>query len=128
MRRQFLWTIVAIVGFSATPTLAQLGKKLSAAEIRAAVAQKTIDYLTISGGTAKVYMARDRVMRGKYRGKKFKGSWTIHNDLLCFDFPGEEDDRCWSLFRVPDGRLQLFTSEGEPAGYIGVADDNPNKF
>jgi hypothetical protein len=128
MKCQFLLAIVAGVGLSAIPTFAQSESKLSATDIRTAVVQKTIDYVTISGGTAKVYLAPDRIMRGEYKGKRFKGSWTIRKDMLCFDFPGREDDRCWSLFRFPDGRLRLYTSVGEPAGYIGVVDGNPNNF
>lgn len=127
--RILLWCLVAgggLVGM--TQAVAQLGTRLSVSDIRAELAQNTLSYTTIGGGAAKAYLAADGALRGTYEDKKFNGSWTIRDDMICLDFPEQDDDGCWSIFRLPDGQLQLFTKTGTPAGYIGTTKGNPDKF
>jgi len=127
-RPLLLWTVVATIGLGATPTFAQLRTKLLDADIRATVSDNTVDYPAPNGTMVKAHLAPDGTLRAKYEGNDLLGSWAARDDMICFDFPGRGKDACWSLFRLPDGQLQLFTSSGEPAGYLRVTAGNPNKF
>jgi len=128
-RRVLFWCVIGGVGLvGLTHAFAQLGNKLRSGEIRETMAQNTLSYTTVARGVAKAYLAPDGMLRGKLEGKQFDGSWTIRDDMLCLDFPGSDDDGCWSIFRLPDGQLQLFTKEGEPSGYIRITKGNPDSF
>jgi hypothetical protein len=83
--------------------------------------QNIMNYTTIGRGTDDAYLSPDGEMRGNYEDKTFSGKWEIRDDLICLEFPDQVDDGCWSMLRLPDAQLQLFTSEGKPSGYIEVA-------
>ena len=67
-------------------------------------------------------------MRGEFEEKQFTGTWAVDDNKLCLDFPGDLDDGCSTIARYPDGRLQLFTAVGDPAGYFNVIKGNPDNF
>ena len=128
MRVKTLLVLIGL-GLMMAPGAARAAEtRLSTAQIEKAVSGNSASFYTDNLDLVKAYFAPDGVLRGRIRGGKFEGTWSVSDDTLCIDLPGGRDDACRRVFRRDDSGLRLYTLAGEPAGELTVAQGDLNGF
>ena len=128
MRVKALFALIGLGLATVAGPAAAAETRLSTAQIEEAVAGNSASFYTDNLDLVKAYFAPGGALRGRIRGGKFEGTWSVSGDTLCIDLPGDRDDACRRVFRRDDSGLRLYTLAGEPAGELTVAQGDPNGF
>ena len=92
-------------------------QELTAAEITAAVSNKTYQGSMTADAFAEYY-AED----GTIQGDGYTGRWRSIDDMLCFRY-GEDPEDCWGV--IINGPAMTLLKDGEPDGSGMLIDGNP---
>ncbi len=101
--------------------------RLSGAQINAHVNGNTLTITTKNLQEARGYFTPDGTLKGREGNRDFVGKWRVHDDMLCWDIPRFDGERCRTVVERGD-LLFLFTQTGEPAGRINVTKGNPDSY
>ena len=99
--------------------------RLSGAQIDAHVNGNTLTITTKDLKEARGYFTPDGTLKGREGNRDFVGKWRVHDDMLCWDIPRFDNERCRTVILRGD-QLFLFTLIGAPAGRINVTRGNPD--
>ncbi len=101
--------------------------RLPGAQIDARVSGNTLTITTKDLQEARGYFTPDGTLKGREGNRDFVGRWRVHDDMLCWEIPHFDNERCRTVVERGD-LLFLFTQTGEPAGRINVTNGNPDLF
>ena len=101
--------------------------RLPGAQIDAQVSGNTLTITTKDLQEARGYFTPDGTLKGRDGTRDFVGTWRVHDDMLCWDIPHFDSERCRTVVERGD-LLFLFTRTGEPAGRINVTKGNPDSY
>jgi len=123
--RKKRWSIIGLLCAAAVAVVpwahAVAGDKLSGEQIRAMVADNTVQGTMEGTGAYAEFYQGD----GTIKGEGYTGIWAIEGDAMCFQY-GSDPKSCWEV--VKDGDLIQWIKEGQVEGTGTVAPGNPNKF
>ncbi len=101
--------------------------RLPGAQIDAHVSGNTLTITTKDLQEARGYFTPDGTLKGRDGNRDFVGKWRVHDDMLWWDIPHFDSERCRTVVERGD-LLFLFTRTGEPAGRINVTKGNPDSY
>ena len=101
--------------------------RLLGAQIDAHVSGNTLTITTKDLQEARGYFTPNGTLKGREGNRDFVGKWRVHDDMLCWDIPRFDNERCRNVVDRGD-LLFLFTQTGEPAGRINVTKGNPDLY
>ena len=111
--------LLAFTALALSPMMAT-AQELSAADITAAVSDKTYQGSMTTDAFAEYY-AED----GTVKGDGYTGQWQAKDDMMCFQY-GEDPEQCWGV--IINGPAMTLLKDGEPDGSGMLIDGNPLKF
>jgi len=101
--------------------------RLSGAQIDAHVSGNTLKITTKNLQEARGYFTSGGTVKGCEGDRDFVGKWRVHDDMLCWDIPRFDNERCRTVILRGD-QLFLFTLIGAPAGRVDVTKGNSDLY
>ncbi|MEM7168775.1 MAG: hypothetical protein AAF530_01300 [Pseudomonadota bacterium] len=108
-------------------TSAGAASDLDGDQIKDLISGNTLSVVTRSLAQAEGFFEADGQIRGQRDGEAFEGTWSIKDNRLCFDLPGNDFDICRTVAREGDEVL-MFNESGGPAGRLQIEKGNPNNW
>lgn len=97
-----------------------LAAALSAADIAAAVSDRTYQGSMTDNAFAEYY-APD----GTIRGDGYTGKWRTEDDTMCFQY-GDDAEKCWNV--LINGAALTLVKDGEADGSGMLVEGNPHSY
>lgn len=104
------------------PTLANADEVLKAADVSAAVSDRTYQgSMSVAGSGFAEYYAPD----GSIRADGYSGKWRVEDGAMCFQY-GEKPESCFDV-RFNGPSMEMY-KDGEIDGNGMLIEGNPNNF